>query len=1180
VKRCPVCGNEYDAWMQFCPRDSSELVMDPVSGTDTPASTTDSPSLRDAMNLPEAPEGRYRSIERLSSLPLGEAWIAEDTYLGRRVILLFAAPSLPKPVTREMILRYRALSAITHPNIETVFSMERIDGLPSVVIEYIESPRYLDDVIAVDGPFEAVRAARLGRQLASALTAIHEAGIIHKDVRPANLLLNARGSLKLVNFSQALVGSPSGDTPQSGDGLLEKLRWLNPVADPVVELAYAAPEQFRGQGIDERADIYGLGASLYHMLTGRPPHTGATVSELVHAISADAPKVIWTKSALETELAMVAMRCIEKRPEERYASADVLADALGDIERRMQIAASQIGNITPTQIAPPDILAASFAAAVAEPPDDSIVTRIGPTSVQSASATPAPSGLPSPGDVIEGRYRVDSIHGRGGMGAVYRATDVDLERPVAIKVLHPQLVGDDSMLRRFRQEARSAARLRHPNAVTVYSFGQLPTGAAYIAMEMIEGTTLRDELRKRGRFSVEEAAHILGQVADAVAAAHDVGLVHRDIKPDNIMLEQRPGGIAAKVLDFGIAKLVTAGADTERLTIPQAIVGTPVYMSPEQARGDEIDSRSDIYSLGIVLYEILSGQVPFRADTPVALALKHVTELPPSLRSVAPYLSVAVETVVMRTLSKDPAERPQTALDLAQQFWESVSTATAPGDPDFLPTLATVPSIVIAASEALLPQPAHEPDHEHEAEHERPAIAALPLRSLSADPEDVFFADGLSEEIITALSRLPSVDVVSRTSTARFRDVNDSLQTIGAALRASHVLEGSVRRFRNRVRITAQLADAVRDVQVWAETYDRDLDDVFAVQTEVARDIAASVSAAMPECKTCNMHPYDLWLEGRQVLLTDYFTSFDPADLDRAVKLFEDALALDSRFPDAWVSLGLCHFMAYTDKGERWRLEDMERCATRALDVDPQHAAAMAGLGWVAVHRWKPAAAVETFRRALGLNPGLAEAHMGLGFVYKYRGLWDAAEAEFGAAAQLNPVHTSPMFNMVDLCVWRGDLEGARQYIAKAKEIGRFSDVTARKEATIAYAAGDYRRSLELLRGAADARSLAQRASARAARSLAHLRLGETDLAGEALSTETLTWAKEDVLGAELVAQARSLEGDAAGAIEWLQRSVAMGNGNYPWISTNPDFAPLKSNAEFKALLASVRTEWERAARP
>jgi serine/threonine protein kinase/Tfp pilus assembly protein PilF len=759
----------------------------------------------------------------------------------------------------------------------------------------------------------------------------------------------------------------------------------------------------------------------------------------------------------------------------------------------------------------------------------------------------------SPGTIVDGKYRIDALHGRGGMGIVYRATDLDLERELCIKVLSLRFAHDQRMMRRFRQEARAAARLRHPNVVTVYGFGQMADSSFYIAMEFIEGTSLRQELASRGRLSLEEAAHLFGQIADAVDAAHDAGLVHRDLKPDNIMLERRPGGIAVKVLDFGIAHFLDGGeANVDPLTQPQTVIGTPTYMSPEQARGEPVDSRSDVYSLGVIVYELLSGGVPFTADSALSVAIRHATEQPQPLRTFVPDLPPSVEAAVQAALAKRPDDRPQRATALALRLWEGANRATRP-------------PLVVSTPPAEGRQEANQP----------PTIAVLPLRSLSSDPENDYFADGLTDELIRALSQLEGVGVLSRTSSARLAEATASLQESGARLGATYVLEGSVRRQAGRVRVWVNLVEVRSDRGLWAETFDRDLEDIFEIQAEVAHRVASAltVSVLPGRRRTAKLEAYDAWLKGRYVFYNQYLATSDPEALRDALRLFDEALELDAGFVDAMLSRAVCCQEMAVEHGVAGAFEEACASMDRALAIDPENAAAHASLGWTALFRRDRQGALESFRTALRINPNTVDAHIGLGVIYRHRGLWDAAESEFERALRLNPLNTSPHVGLIDIAIWRGDISRARQHLARAEEF-RLGPVAMRKRAQIEYRAGDYEAAREALRGTSRLTSVARRAAGRALLALIHVRRGDLARADRAMGDEVLDWARGDRDGAETLAQYFALTSRPDEALVWLQRSVEMGNQNYPWIIANPDLAGLHELQGFVELTAELRRHW------
>jgi eukaryotic-like serine/threonine-protein kinase len=542
---------------------------------------------------------------------------------------------------------------------------------------------------------------------------------------------------------------------------------------------------------------------------------------------------------------------------------------------------------------------------------------------------------------LAGRYSIERELGRGGMATVYLASDLRHHRKVAIKVLRPEL---ESVLgpERFTREIQTAAALNHPHILALYESGVGPP--LWFSMPFVRGESLRQRLIRERQLPVEEAIGIVTQVAAALEHAHAQGLIHRDIKPENILLHE---GVAM-VADFGVALAVSSevgkgGGGEDRLTGTGITLGTPYYMSPEQAAGERtVDARSDVYGLACVLYELLAGEPPYTGPSAQAVMAKRFTHPVPSVRRVRPTVPPAVEQALIKALARVPADRFASAADFAR-----VLTAPANGD---------------ARS---------------------PSLAVLPFLNLSNDPENEFFADGITEDVIAQLSKIRSLKVISRTSVMPFKQRGQNLREIGATLQVATLLEGSVRRAGDRVRIVAQLIDAEADQHIWAETYDRQLTDIFAIQTDVALKIAAALEAELSSEEksriraepTKDVEAYQLHLLGRHCVLR-----WTLEGVEQGLKYLEQAVARDPNYALAYATIA----QAYTDvgigvagslpAGEAFRRA--KAAVTRALEIDPGLADAHAVLGhlkFVCDYDW--AGAEAELKRAIELNPNSGNAY-------------------------------------------------------------------------------------------------------------------------------------------------------------------------------------------------------------
>ena len=608
------------------------------------------------------------------------------------------------------------------------------------------------------------------------------------------------------------------------------------------------------------------------------------------------------------------------------------------------------------------------------------------------------------------RYAIDRELGRGGMATVYVAQDRRHAREVAIKVLRPDVAAAIGA-ERFLREIAIAARLTHPHVLPLIDSGQA-AGSLYYVMPYVRGESLRQRLARERRLPLKDALRIARELGAGLDYAHREGFIHRDVKPENVLLADGHAVIA----DFGIARAICQSCDGQNVTEVGLTIGTPEYMSPEQAAGDrDLDGRSDLYSLACVIYETLAGEPPFAGASARAVMAQHLSEAPPPLRARRPDAPAAVEQALARALAKDPADRFATVA----QFVAALEATDAPG---------AAPALVGKTR----------------------SLAVLPFVNGSADPENEYLCDGVTDELINALTKVEGLRIASRTSVFALKGKPQDIRAIGALLGVSAVLEGTVRKAGERLRITVQLTAADDGRNLWSERYDRLLDDVFAVHDEIARTIVstlrttflADIADPTPRRYTDNVQAYSLYLKGRFC-----WNKRSQEGVREAIAYFEQAIDHDPGYALAYSGLSDSYGLQVDYRGvpvtEGYKLA--RRYALKALELDDTLPEAHTSLAWVQfAYDWDWAAAERSYRRALELNPAYATGHHWYSFVLLVTGQADQALVEAHTALELDPSSLSIRRGLGWLYYYTRRYEAAVYHLRRAIAMNPTSEDTYR----------------------------------------------------------------------------------------------------------------------------------------
>jgi serine/threonine protein kinase/tetratricopeptide (TPR) repeat protein len=756
------------------------------------------------------------------------------------------------------------------------------------------------------------------------------------------------------------------------------------------------------------------------------------------------------------------------------------------------------------------------------------------------------------GTTFAGRYQIIDELGKGGMGKVYRVLDKKLNEEVALKLIKPEISSDKKTVERFSNELKISRKIVHKNIARMYDLNE-EKGTRFITMEYVSGQDLRGLIRQSGQLAVGTTINIAKQVCEGLIEAHKLGVVHRDLKPGNIMIDKE-GNV--RIMDFGIASSLS----TQGITGAGVMIGTPEYMSPEQVEAKEIDQRSDIYSLGIMLYEMVTGRVPFEGDTPLSIGMKHKGEVPKNPRELNTQIPNDLSRVILRCLEKDKNKRFQSAEEVRSDLTniEKGIPTTERLTPKRKPITSKEITVTFGLRRLLTPvllviafvvtgliiwSPWKQ--------KESPAIPAgktsigvLPFVDLSPQKDQEYFCDGMAESIMNALTSINDLRVAARTSAFSFKGKGQDIREIGEKLNVNTVLEGSVRKAGEKLRISVQLISIADGFQLWSKQYDRKIDDVFAIQEEIAQNVVQALNVELSEeekhmlgrTTTGDVKAYEFYIRGRK-----YFQQGHRSSMKYAIEMFSQAIKKDPEYALAYAGLAVSYsqlFMYYDRNKEN--LDQALAASKKALELDPDLAEAHVSRGMVVSQNLDYEEAEKEFETAIRLNPKLFDAYYEYGRTLRVQGKHKQAARLFGQASQVRP----------------------EDYQAITFLISAYEDLGLEREALKTNL-----RALEIFKN--------------------HLELNPDDSRALTLGAYAFLRAKDEKTATEWMKRSVSLEPEDPGvlynatclysllgktkeALNYFERSIDSGYSSKEWIENDSDLDPIRNHPRFQEIMKKL----------
>jgi serine/threonine protein kinase/tetratricopeptide (TPR) repeat protein len=906
--------------------------------------------------------GRYEIIKMLGEGGMGTVYKAKDTELDRLVALKVIRPEYanhPETIRRfkqELILARQ----VTHRNVIRIFDLGIADSFKFITMDYVEG-RDLSKILSDRGKFSVSDACEMVRQICSGLEAAHSEGVVHRDLKPQNIMLDAQGRVFLMDFglarSMELVG-------MTRTGAL--------IGTPT----YMSPEQARGEKADARTDIFALGVIFYELLTGKRPYKDEPMmATLIRRTKELATPPSQVDSSVPQSISDIVMKCLQIKTDLRYQSAE-------EILRDLNL-------ISPSQ-----------------------------TSGNQSGSMQGPHAFSS-GSFFGPRYRIESLLGEGGMGKVYKAQDGELRRTVALKLVRPELASDPSSMDRLKQEILLASKVSHKNILRIHDLGDVG-GLKFISMAYVDGRDLHQIISAEGRLPLPRAIRIARQLCLALEAAHSEGVIHRDLKPQNVLVDQE-GQVF--VSDFGLAKSLEVHASM--MTSTSEVNGTPRYMSPEQVEAGPVDHRSDLYSLGLILYEMVTADLPFESDSVLQAMYQRVTQSPRNPKTLNPDLPDYLVNIIMRCLEKDPAQRYQHAREILVDLERADSVSPEASVP-VLPVVVAAPRwkkpIVWASAAVILLAAAISvgvPKFRQSLFGSKIAsssatpggkyVAILPFRVIGDEGSLQLTADGIVDALSAKLFQLKDVHLASPAAAAKV-SAKDKPDQIARSLGAKLLVQGSLQGSGDRLAIAISLDEPSTGRRLWSKEYSGVKQDLLTLQDQIYADLLSGLELKLTNEElakstihlTENLSAYEMYLKGQSLL---HNGQRDDATLKQALEYFEAASQKDRNFAKAYTGLADTAVYLYNIKKDaEWASRALE-AASRAKAINSNLPEVHFSLGQVYNVTGKSAEAVDELKKALELAPNSDDGYRRLGLAYKSLGKKAEALQAFQHAVDANPFY-------------------------------------------------------------------------------------------------------------------------------------------------------------------------------